>query len=151
MFAIVLLSIYVIFYSRIRSNPNEGAARFLRKGLPVILLAVAGYFFVEKLKYGYVPTVEQLNGLIAIDLIQGYAALWLVHVLTSTTWILSRKNPSPWLVLPWQKGGCKLMGLIWNGFLSIGLIPFLAIHITIIGAIYYAYSRIKAKRAQSVV
>jgi len=149
MYSIILLSIYVIFYPKIRINPNGGPARFLRKGLPVILIGVVGYFIVEKFKYGYVPTLERLNPLMVISLIQGYAALWFIHVLTSITWILSRQNSSPWITLPWQKVSSKLMGLVWNGFLCVGLVRFLAIHMVVVAFIVWVYFKLKSKRTRS--
>lgn len=146
MYSIIFLSVYVIFYSKIWENPNGGRARFLRKILPIILLVIGCYFIFEKLEYGYVPTLERLNAMTAVSLIQGYAALWLIHVLTSITWLISKKNSSSWITLPWKKGGSKINGIIWNGFLCIGLVPFLAIHMIIVAFIFWAFFKIKSKR-----
>lgn len=146
MYSIVILAIFVLGYPMLRSTPDGHAARFLRRGLPIILLLVAAYFLKEKFEYGYVPTLERLNPLAALSLIQGYAALWLVHIVTSVTWVLSDQNQSAWVRFPWQKGSSKLMGLIWNGFLCVPLIPLLLMHMVVIGLVVWGYSRLKSRR-----
>jgi hypothetical protein len=151
MYSIVLLAIYVFFYSKIFKNPDGKFARFLRRILPAILLLIAGYILVEKVKYGYVPSLAGLNILEALSIMQAYAALWLIHVVTSVTWILSSQNPAPWIAMPWKNKSTKLGGLILNGFLCFGVIQLLVIHMVILAVFVLGYNKFKSKRASSLV
>lgn len=145
MYSIAVLTVFVFFYAKLCKNPDGGVARFLRKVLPVALIVIAAYFFVEKWQYNYSPTLEKLNSLMAISLMQGYAALWFVHVLTSVTWILSPQNTSAWIVMPWEKGSSKLMGLFWNGFLCLGIIPVILVQVAVVGILVLGYRKLRVK------
>jgi hypothetical protein len=143
MYSIILLTFYVLYFPALRVDPDGTAARSLRRGLPLLLVLIGGYCFYEKLNYGEVRFAMNMNPLTLISLIQAYAALWFIHVMTSVNWILSSKNPAPWFRLPWQRGTSKLVAIIWNCFLCAGLVPFLWIHMIIVGILVWVYLKYK--------
>jgi hypothetical protein len=146
-YSILFLTLFVLAYPTIRAKPNQGLAWLLRRVLPIPLLCVAAYLFWQKLERGYVPLLTDMNPLALISLMQGYAALWLVHIMTSTTWVLSSQNKSAWILLPWQKGSSKLMGLVWNAFLSVGCLLLIWVHVLVVALIIWSYSSYAARRA----